>query len=153
MRSPREASGCARGALPPARTRRRHRTRTERGAGRPPRSRSRPNRRRAARASASLTSCAPPGGRPLTTSAPTCRMRASGKEPRVSRGVIVGSVVAFVVTVVAVVGVALVAIPAHGGDTKPSGDPAVFVEQVVGYIVADDYASAWGSLYPAHTSA
>ena len=67
-----------------------------------------------------------------------------------SRGVIIGSVVAFVVTVVAVVGVALVAIPAHGGDTKPCGDPAVFVEQVVGYIVADDYASAWGSLYPAH---
>ena len=67
-----------------------------------------------------------------------------------SRGVIIGSIVAFVVTVVAVVGVALVAIPALEGDAKPTGDPAVFVKQVVGYIVADDYTSAWGSLYPAH---
>ena len=67
-----------------------------------------------------------------------------------SRGVIIGSIVAFVVTVVAVVGVALVAIPALEGDAKPTGDPAVFVEQVVGYIVADDYTSAWGSLFPAH---
>ncbi len=66
-----------------------------------------------------------------------------------SRGVIIGSVVAFVATVAAVVGVVLVAIPALDSD-QPSGDPAVFVEQVVGYIVADDYASAWGSLYPAH---
>jgi hypothetical protein len=36
------------------------------------------------------------------------------------------------------VGVALVAIPALEGGAKPTGDPAVFVKQVVGYIVADD---------------
>jgi hypothetical protein len=64
--------------------------------------------------------------------------------------VIIGSIVAFVVTVVAVVGVTLVAIPALEVDAKPTGDPAVFVKQVVRYIVADDYTSAWGSLYPAH---
>jgi hypothetical protein len=65
----------------------------------------------------------------------------------VSRRLIAGSAAVFVATVVLVVGSARV-VGAHDG--QPSGSPADFVTQVVGYIVADDYASAWTSLYPAH---
>ena len=67
-----------------------------------------------------------------------------------SRRVMFVMAVAFVAAVAAVVGLALVAIPAREGDDGPTGDPAVFVKEVVGFIVADDYESAWGSLYPAH---
>jgi hypothetical protein len=41
-------------------------------------------------------------------------------------------------------------IHALDGPDGPSGDPADFMTTIVGYIVADDYASAWDSLYPAH---
>jgi hypothetical protein len=65
----------------------------------------------------------------------------------VSRRLIVLLVVAFVAAIVVVFGTARVLSADAEG---PSGDPAAFVTQIVGYIVADDYTSAWGSLYPAH---
>jgi hypothetical protein len=37
------------------------------------------------------------------------------------------------------------------GDAQgPRDDPGLFVERVVGLVVADDYATAWASLYSAH---
>lgn len=64
-----------------------------------------------------------------------------------SRRLIVGSAAAFVATAAVVVVTARIV---RANDSEPSGDPAAFVREIVGYIVADDYASAWTSLYPAH---
>src|SRR5262249_22259018 len=58
------------------------------------------------------------------------------------------SIAAFLATVVLVVVGSVRVLAAHDG--QPSGDPAEFVTQIVGYIVADNYAAAWSSLYPAH---
>jgi hypothetical protein len=86
--------------------------------------------------------------------APECRPRLQNETPRkeapVERRVVAASVIAFL----AGVGIAVllsVALPAVGsGDSGPRDDPAEFVSRIVGSIVADDYATAWGSLYPAH---
>ena len=64
----------------------------------------------------------------------------------VSRRLLIGLAAAFVAAVLGVVGVVHALSPQDG----PSGDPADFMTTIVGYIVADDYTSAWGSLYPAH---
>ena len=64
----------------------------------------------------------------------------------VSRRLLIGLAAAFVAAVLGVVGVVHALSPQDG----PSGDPADFMTTIVGYIVADDYASAWDSLYPAH---
>jgi hypothetical protein len=63
-----------------------------------------------------------------------------------SRRLTIGVVVAFVATVAVVVG----AVHVLSAESGPRDDPAAFVSKIVGYIVADNYASAWGSLYPAH---
>ena len=64
----------------------------------------------------------------------------------VSRRLLIGLVVAFIAAVLGVVGL----VHALNAQDGPSGDPAAFMTTIVGYIVADDYASAWNSLYPAH---
>ena len=63
-----------------------------------------------------------------------------------SRRVLVASLAAFVV---AVAGTVVLARAVVGG-SEPRDDPAAFVTKIVGFIVADDYPSAWSSLYPAH---
>jgi hypothetical protein len=66
------------------------------------------------------------------------------------RRIIVASLVAFVAATAGVVLLLTATLPAIGGESGPRDDPAVFVSRIVGLIVADEYASAWGSLYPAH---
>jgi len=73
------------------------------------------------------------------------------KEALVQRRGIVGSLIAFVAAAGAVVLLLAFALPGvGGGDSGPRDDPATFVSQIVGLIVEDDYAAAWGSLNPAH---
>ena len=64
----------------------------------------------------------------------------------VSRRLLIGLAAAFVAAVLGVVGL----VHALNPQDRPSGDPADFMTTIVGYIVADDYASAWDSLYPPH---
>ena len=64
----------------------------------------------------------------------------------VSRRLLIVLAAAFAAAVLGVVGLVHV-LDAQDG---PSGDPADFMTTIVGYIVADDYAAAWNSLYPAH---
>ena len=66
------------------------------------------------------------------------------------RSVIAGSTIAFVVAALAAAWLLSTVIPVNGHAATPHGDPAAFVSQVVRLIVADDYDSAWISLYPAH---
>ena len=66
------------------------------------------------------------------------------------RSVIAGSIIAFVAAALAAAWILSTVIPANGRAATPHGDPAAFVSQVVRLIVADDYDSAWISLYPAH---
>jgi hypothetical protein len=74
-----------------------------------------------------------------------------GKEALVQRRVVVGSLIAFLAAAGAVVLLLSHTLPAvGGGDSSPREDPAAFVSQIVGLIVADDYAAAWNSLNPAH---
>jgi hypothetical protein len=57
------------------------------------------------------------------------------------------SVVAFVA---AAVTAALLAARLPHGEAGPSDDPGRFVSRIVTLVLADDYESAWASLYPAH---
>ena len=67
------------------------------------------------------------------------------------RRVMVGSLTALVASAGAVVLLLSHALPGvGGGESSPRDDPAAFVSQIVGLIVADDYAAAWSSLNPAH---
>lgn len=67
------------------------------------------------------------------------------------RRVMVGSLIGLVASAGAVVLLLSHALPGVGGDeSSPRDDPAAFVSQIVGLIVADDYAAAWSSLNPAH---
>ena len=65
------------------------------------------------------------------------------------RTVIVGSILGFV-TAAAVTVIALSAALPASGARAPQEDPARFLTRVVGFVVTDDYASAWPTLHPAH---
>jgi hypothetical protein len=67
------------------------------------------------------------------------------------RTVVVGSIAAFVVALVATV-ILLPAAHPSSGRTLPPEDAATFLTRIVGYIVSDDYDRAWPSLYPAQQS-
>ena len=67
------------------------------------------------------------------------------------RRIIVGSLIAFGAAAGAVVLLLSLGAPGVGGGNSDSrDDPAIFVSQIVGLIVEDDYAAAWDSLNPAH---
>ena len=68
----------------------------------------------------------------------------------VQRSVIAGSIIAFVAAALAAAWILSAVLPAQGHAAAPHGNPAAFVSKVVRLIVADDYDSAWISLYPAH---
>jgi hypothetical protein len=78
-------------------------------------------------------------------------MRPPRKEALVQRRVIVGSLIAFVAAAGAVVLLLSHTLPGvGGGESRPREDAAAFVSQIVGLIVADDYAAAWSSLNAVH---
>ncbi len=67
------------------------------------------------------------------------------------RTVVTGSVIAFAAAASAAAIFLSAALPASGGrPAAPKGDPAAFLIRIVGFVVADEYARAWPSLYPAH---
>lgn len=66
----------------------------------------------------------------------------------IQRSVVIASVLAFVAALAATA-IVLTSV-LSSGDAEPRDDPSAFVSRIVGLIVADDYATAWTSLNPAH---